>query len=57
MAVEKLMANGFRSHYTSSHFRQKYNEYRSKLKVSFLFINWLGPSDFIFTKRKFYFFC
>uniref|UniRef100_A0A914LXQ2 Ion transport domain-containing protein n=1 Tax=Meloidogyne incognita TaxID=6306 RepID=A0A914LXQ2_MELIC len=32
MAVEKLMANGFRSHYTSSHFRQKYNEYRSKLK-------------------------
>jgi len=36
MAVEKLMANGFRSHYTSSHFRQKYNEYRSKLKVSFL---------------------
>ncbi|CAK5084821.1 unnamed protein product [Meloidogyne enterolobii] len=35
MAVEKLMANGFRSHYTSSHFRQKYNEYRSKLKVGF----------------------
>ncbi|KAF7636026.1 hypothetical protein Mgra_00004475 [Meloidogyne graminicola] len=33
MAVEKLMANGFRSHYTSSHFRQKYNEYRSKLKI------------------------
>lgn len=34
MAVEKLMANGFRSHYTSSEFRYKYLSYRNKLKVS-----------------------
>uniref|UniRef100_A0A914HV67 Uncharacterized protein n=1 Tax=Globodera rostochiensis TaxID=31243 RepID=A0A914HV67_GLORO len=34
MAIEKLMANGFRSHYTSSQFSRQYSEYRNKLKES-----------------------
>uniref|UniRef100_A0A915DAN2 Ion transport domain-containing protein n=1 Tax=Ditylenchus dipsaci TaxID=166011 RepID=A0A915DAN2_9BILA len=32
MAIEKLMANGFRSHYTSSDFRHKYSSYRTKCR-------------------------
>lgn len=33
MAIEKLMANGFHSYYTSSEFRHKYANYRNKQKV------------------------
>lgn len=39
LAIEKLMANGFRSHYTSSEFRRRYTGYRNKRKVSWAFLN------------------
>jgi transient receptor potential cation channel subfamily M protein 3 len=35
LAVEKLMANGFRSHYTSTEFRRKYTAYRNRRKEMF----------------------
>ncbi|KAH7727830.1 Protein GON-2 e [Aphelenchoides avenae] len=34
LAIEKLMANGFRSHYTSSEFRRRYTGYRNRRKVN-----------------------
>ncbi|KAL3120637.1 hypothetical protein niasHT_007929 [Heterodera trifolii] len=34
MAIEKLMANGFRSHYASTQFAQQYKEYKNKEKES-----------------------